>query len=81
MTDEEILTRIHGLVDEERKIREQRGESSLSEEQERDAVRRLDVALDQCWDLLRQRRARKEAGEDPGLAEARPASEVEGYLQ
>jgi hypothetical protein len=81
MTDEEILQRIHGLVDEERKIRERRADAELSAEQEREAVRRLDVALDQCWDLLRQRRARKEAGEDPSLAEARPASEVEGYLQ
>jgi hypothetical protein len=41
----------------------------------------LEVQLDQCWDLLRQRRAKKEAGGNPDDAEARPVSEVEGYRQ
>jgi uncharacterized protein DUF2630 len=39
------------------------------------------VELDRCWDLLRQRRARRDAGQDPDLAEARPERTVEGYLQ
>jgi hypothetical protein len=41
----------------------------------------VEDSLDQCWDLLRQRRARREFGEDPGGSTARPATEVEGYLQ
>jgi hypothetical protein len=43
--------------------------------------RELEVALDQCWDLLRQRDALKDAGDDPDRARARPVTEVEGYLQ
>ncbi len=39
------------------------------------------MALDQCWDLLRQRRAAREFGTDPNAAQARPVPEVEGYLQ
>jgi Protein of unknown function (DUF2630) len=81
MTDEEILTQIHALVDEEHKLRERHAAGELSPEEEQKRVERLEVALDQCWDLLRQRRARKDAGEDPGLAQPRPAGEVEGYLQ
>ncbi|MFI6518518.1 DUF2630 family protein [Spirillospora sp. NPDC050679] len=81
MDDNEILARINTLVDEEKRLRDklQQGELSAAEEHER--LRRLDVALDQCWDLLRQRRARKDFGEDPDQAEVRPAGEVEGYLQ
>jgi hypothetical protein len=41
----------------------------------------VEEALDQCWDLLRQRRAKAKAGEDPEEAEVRPANEVEGYRQ
>jgi hypothetical protein len=41
----------------------------------------VEAALDQCWDLLRQRRAKAKAGEDPNAADARPVSEVEGYAQ
>jgi len=44
-------------------------------------MQQLEVQLDQCWDLLRQRRAKRQYGENPEDAEARPASEVEGYLQ
>jgi hypothetical protein len=40
----------------------------------------VEVALDQCWDLLRQRRALRETGGDPREAKVRPAGEVEGYL-
>ena len=42
--------------------------------------RALEVQLDQCWDLLRQRRALRETGGDPGAASVRPPDEVEGYL-
>ena len=44
-------------------------------------LRDLEVQLDQCWDLLRQRQARREFGEDPAGAQVRPPSEVEGYIQ
>jgi len=57
----------------------QRGE--LSSEQERERLRSAEEALDQCWDLLRQRRARREFGEDPDGAVVRPSVEVEGYQQ
>jgi hypothetical protein len=52
----------------------------LSEDQ-RVRLQQLDEGLDQCWDLLRQRRAREESGEDPDAAKARPVGEAEGYLQ
>src|ERR1700737_4629872 len=81
MTDEEILTEIHNLVDEEHRLRERPTDAELSQEEQQARGQRLDVALDRCWDLLRQRRARNSAGEDPGLAHARGASEVEGYIQ
>ncbi|MEU5882719.1 DUF2630 family protein [Spirillospora sp. NPDC047279] len=81
MNDKDILARIHEFVDEEKSLRDryQRGELGGDEEHQR--LERLEVALDQCWDLLRQRRARMGAGEDPDDAELRPPSEVEGYLQ
>jgi hypothetical protein len=69
------------LVDEEHRLRERRSQGSLSEQQEQQRLEGLEIALDQCWDLLRQRRARLAAGEDPDLAQPRPASEVEGYRQ
>jgi Protein of unknown function (DUF2630) len=75
MDDSEILTRIKELVDAEHRAREQGGD----DEPERIAA--LERALDQCWDLLRQRRAAREFGKDPDQAEARPESQVEGYRQ
>jgi hypothetical protein len=48
---------------------------------ELERLRAIEVSLDQCWDLLRQRRARRDAGEDPGDAAARPEGVVEGYEQ
>jgi hypothetical protein len=80
MTDEEILQRIHTLVAEEHKLRDERVAQRLSQAEENEQVKRLEIALDQCWDLLRQRRARKEFGEDPSQAEVRPPGEVEGYI-
>ena len=56
----------------------QHGEISESEENKR--LRQLEIELDQCWDLLRQRRALRETGGDPRDAAVRPADEVEGYL-
>jgi hypothetical protein len=81
MDDTEILTHIKGLVAEEHDLRERltRGEVEVAEERAR--LTTLEESLDQCWDLLRQRRARRAAGADPGQAEVRPTGEVEGYLQ
>jgi len=75
------MQRVQDLVDEEHRLRSrlQAGEITAEEEQQR--LRSMEETLDQCWDLLRQRRALREAGEDPGQAKVRPVSEVEGYQQ
>lgn len=80
MDDQEILGRISALVDEEHRLLEGSGEDGLSEE-ERKRLATLEVSLDQCWDLLRQRRAHREFGGDPDAAKARPAKVVENYQQ
>jgi 5,10-methylenetetrahydrofolate reductase len=81
MNDTEILARITGLIETEHELRSQLAAGTLSSEQERERLRSAEEALDQCWDLLRQRRARREFGENPDDAAVRPASEVEGYRQ
>ncbi len=81
MDDTEIMHRIQSLVDEEHHLT-QRGEEDgglSSDEQER--IKTLEVSLDQCWDLLRQRRARRSAGLDPDEAKARSESIVEHFQQ
>ena len=82
MSDESIATRIERLVSEEHELR-QREESdddqALADDNER--LRAVEVELDRCWDLLRQRRARRSAGDDPDEAQARDEGTVEGYLQ
>jgi hypothetical protein len=78
--DNAILTEINRLVAEERRLEEEaigRG----PENPEHDQLKSIKTTLDQCWDLLRQRRARREFGEDPDQAEVRDASIVERYLQ
>jgi Protein of unknown function (DUF2630) len=81
MNDKEILERINGLIETEHELRSELAAGTLSSEQERERLRSAEEALDQCWDLLRQRRARREFGEDPESAAARPSVEVEGYQQ
>ncbi len=81
MNDKEILGHIDELIRTEHELRAKVADGSLSSDQERAQLRSVEEALDQCWDLLRQRRARREFGEDPGDSAARPVSEVEGYLQ
>jgi hypothetical protein len=78
--DQDALAHIHHLVAEEKTLRAelQHGEISTSEEHGR--LRRIETELDQCWDLLRQRRALRETGGDPGDATVRPPGQVEGYL-
>ena len=80
MDESEIHSRIEQLVGEEQELYGRGAEGGLSESDHR----RLDsikVGLDQCWDLLRQRRARREFGENPEEAQLRPVTEVEDYQQ
>ncbi|MBB5080231.1 DUF2630 family protein [Nonomuraea endophytica] len=81
MQDNEILTRISSLVAEEHELRSRLATGEVTSEEENARVKELEVALDQCWDLLRQRRARRGIGENPDEAAARPVSEVESYQQ
>jgi hypothetical protein len=80
--DREILERINTLVAEEHSLlnRHGGGGEGLSEN-ERQRMGALEVTLDQCWDLLRQRRARRHAGANPDEAEVRPPGIVENYRQ
>jgi hypothetical protein len=75
--EKEILGRISALVAEEHQLR---GSTEHTDEQ-RARMSELEAHLDQCWDLLRQWRAKRQYGENPDEAEARPEQEVENYLQ
>jgi Protein of unknown function (DUF2630) len=74
MDDKQISARISELIAEEHTL-ERTGEPNPTR------LRELEVELDQCWDLLRQRRARRESGQNPDDAQPRPGNVVEGYLQ
>jgi len=80
MDDIDIVRRIGELSDEEHKL-ERAHEGDPLGEDELARMRALEVALDQCWDLLRQRRARRNAGQDPNQADVRPEGVVENYRQ
>ena len=73
MADEDIMTRISALVDEEHQLRSGSGTDSQR-------LGELETQLDQCWDLLRQRRAKREFGESESEAQVRPPETVEKYL-
>lgn len=79
MNDQEIFDRINALAHEEHQLfeKESRGEASR---EEKNRLAELEVALDQTWDLLHQRRARRNAGLDPDQAQVRDPGTVEGYL-
>ena len=77
MDEKDILTRIHTLVEEEHGLRE----GTDHTEDQRARMQELEVQLDQCWDLLRQWRAKRQYDENPDEAEPRPESTVESYLQ
>ena len=84
MTDESIANRIEKLVAEEHDLRHREESDShdvdhLETDQER--LRAVEVELDRCWDLLRQRRALRDAGANPENAHVRDADTVERYLQ
>jgi Protein of unknown function (DUF2630) len=80
MDDRQVMDRIGALVEEEHTLERQATGAGLDEAQQA-RLRELEVQLDQCWDLLRQRRARRDAGQDPDAASVRPGGTVEGYLQ
>ena len=80
MDDKTILQHIDELLDEEKRLRATHLGHGLTGE-DRTRLQQLERELDQAWDLLRQRRARVDAGEDPENAHERPIGEVEDYLQ
>ena len=81
MDDSEVLQRINNLVEEEHRLREHATGGHPLSDQDARRLADLEVRLDQCWDLLRQRRARREFGQNPDQAAPRDPSIVEGYLQ
>ena len=72
--DEDLFTRINGLVQEEHELRQGDAVDAAR-------LRELEEQLDQCWDLLRQRRAKREFDQNPDEASARPVDTVEHYRQ
>ena len=80
MDDREIISRISELAVEEQQLEEAHVGEGLSTE-ERDRLRHLEVTLDQLWDTLRQRRAKRDAGRNPDEAQTRSADTVERYQQ
>jgi hypothetical protein len=80
MEDNQVHERIERLVAEEHELWEREGAGEATDA-DRERLRQLKVQLDQWWDLLRQRRALREAGRDPDVAEPRPTDVVEGYEQ
>jgi uncharacterized protein DUF2630 len=80
MDDSQVLGRIDELVAEEQALYEREGQGRL-EDGDRARLDEIRVSLDRCWDLLRQRRAKREFGLDPDDAQARSADTVEHYRQ
>jgi hypothetical protein len=84
VSDESIAARIEGLVSEEHELRDREQADSpdpAALEEDKERLRAVEVELDRCWDLLRQRRALRDAGSDPEQAQARDAGTVEHYQQ
>jgi hypothetical protein len=78
-SDASVLGHINELADEEHRLFEKEA-SGRATEADRERLKDLGVQLDQCWDLLHQRRARRAAGMDPDEAQVRDERTVEGYL-
>ena len=79
MSDGGIRQRISDLVHEEHALRDKLSSHEISPADEQARLRDLEVELDQCWDLLRQRQAKREFGQDPDTAQVRDRRTVEGY--
>jgi hypothetical protein len=80
--NQDILERIKALVEEEHSLRETAEESNeikAGRIPDPHRLQQLEEQLDQCWDLLRQRRAKKDYGANPDEAQTRPAKQVEDY--
>jgi hypothetical protein len=77
MEDRQVLTHIETLVKEEHQLYS----ASKLDQKDRQRLESITVELDQCWDLLRQRRGLRDAGADPNVAKVRPAEVVERYEQ
>lgn len=81
MDDAQIMLRIQELVNEEHQLFERHRTTGDLNEDQHARMKELEVGLDQCWDLLRQRRARRHAGLNPDEAQVRPSNIVEHYQQ
>jgi Protein of unknown function (DUF2630) len=84
MSDSSIANRIENLVAEERQLRrreEADSQNTQKLEADQERLREVEIELDRCWDLLRQRRAREEFGMNPDEAQVRDADTVERYWQ
>jgi hypothetical protein len=79
--DDKVLGRISDLVAEEHRLRERRLAGELSTDEEQTRLRDVEESLDQCWDLLRRRRAARDQGADPDAEQVRDRTTVETYLQ
>jgi uncharacterized protein DUF2630 len=79
MDDQDVIGQINELAHEEHQLFEKEA-SGEATDADRERLKHLEVSLDQCWDLLHQRRARKAAGMNPDEAQVRPESTVEGYV-
>ena len=80
MDDSDILPQIEKLVNEERRLRQRSEQGDITEDQ-RTYLQQLEMYLDQCWDLLRQRHARRLAGLDPADAKLRDEENIELFPQ
>ncbi|MGH8824633.1 MAG: DUF2630 family protein [Jiangellaceae bacterium] len=81
MDERQILEQVQALVEREHHLRERVQSGEIDPQEEQAQLHQVEETLDQCWDLLRQRRARRDAGQSPDEAVVRPVDEVEGYQQ
>jgi hypothetical protein len=81
MDEKDILQQIQSLVTREHELRSESQSGEIGQAEEQSRLRQIEEALDQCWDLLRQRRAHREYGQNPDDSAPRPVEEVEKYLQ
>lgn len=79
-SEAEIQGRIRALVEEEHELRGRRERDEIAADSELQRLQAVEVELDRCWDLLRQRRALQETGQNPDTAQARSGDQVERYL-
>ena len=81
MDDKSLLEHISELVEQEHRLRTELQDGKITPQDEHDRLRQLEEQLDQLWDLLRRRRAAKQAGIAPDQVDQRSIEEVEHYLQ